>query len=207
MNKVIIELKHITQYFPGVVALNDMSFTIREGMVHGLIGENGAGKSTLIKVLTGINHPDKGQIFIDGKEVQISNPVVSKALGIGCIYQELNICPDMSVTDNLFLNSYLKKRAFSKLSEMNRLAAKTMEDLGQPIDPGTLCGHLGLGVQQAVEIGKSVLSNSRLIIMDEPTSSLSEAEVEQLFATIETLKKRAFPLFCFPQVGGDFPLL
>lgn len=190
MNKVIIELKHITQYFPGVVALNDMSFTIREGMVHGLIGENGAGKSTLIKVLTGINHPDKGQIFIDGKEVQISNPVVSKALGIGCIYQELNICPDMSVTDNLFLNSYLKKGLFLNYREMNRLAAKTMEDLGQPIDPGTLCGHLGLGVQQAVEIGKSVLSNSRLIIMDEPTSSLSEAEVEQLFATIETLKKR-----------------
>lgn len=159
-------------------------------MVHGLIGENGAGKSTLIKVLTGINHPDKGQIFIDGKEVQISNPVVSKALGIGCIYQELNICPDMSVTDNLFLNSYLKKGCFLNYREMKRLATKTMEDLGQPIDPDTLCGRLGLGIQQAVEIGKSVLSKSRLIIMDEPTSSLSEAEVEQLFATIETLKKR-----------------
>ena len=105
MNKVIIELKHITQYFPGVVALNDMSFTIREGTVHGLIGENGAGKSTLIKVLTGINHPDKGEIYIDGKKAEIANPVVSKTLGIGCIYQELNICPDMSVTDNLFLNS------------------------------------------------------------------------------------------------------
>ena len=190
MNKVIIELKHITQYFPGVVALDNMSFTIREGMVHGLIGENGAGKSTLIKVLTGINHPSKGQILIDGKEVKIADPQVSRAYGIGCIYQELNICPDLSVTDNLFINSYLKKRFLLNYREMNRLAEKTMADLGQKIDPGTLCGQLGLGVQQAVEIGKAVLSNSRLIIMDEPTSSLSEAEVEQLFSTIENLKHK-----------------
>ena len=190
MNKVIIELKHITQYFPGVVALDNMSFTIREGMVHGLIGENGAGKSTLIKVLTGINHPSKGQILIDGKEVKIADPQVSRAYGIGCIYQELNICPDLSVTDNLFINSYLKKGFLLNCREMNRLAEKTMADLGQKIDPGTLCGQLGLGVQQAVEIGKAVLSNSRLIIMDEPTSSLSEAEVEQLFSTIENLKRK-----------------
>ena len=190
MNKVIIELKHITQYFPGVVALDNMSFTIREGMVHGLIGENGAGKSTLIKVLTGINHPSKGQILIDGKEVKIADPQVSRAYGIGCIYQELNICPDLSVTDNLFINSYLKKGFLLNYREMNRLAEKTMADLGQKIDPGTLCGQLGLGVQQAVEIGKAVLSNSRLIIMDEPTSSLSEAEVEQLFSTIENLKHK-----------------
>lgn len=190
MNKVIIELKHITQYFPGVVALDNMSFTIREGMVHGLIGENGAGKSTLIKVLTGINHPSKGKILIDGKEVKIADPQVSRAYGIGCIYQELNICPDLSVTDNLFINSYLKKGFLLNYREMNRLAEKTMADLGQKIDPGTLCGQLGLGVQQAVEIGKAVLSNSRLIIMDEPTSSLSEAEVEQLFSTIENLKHK-----------------
>ena len=190
MNKVIIELKHITQYFPGVIALNDMSFTIREGTVHGLIGENGAGKSTLIKVLTGINHPSKGKIFIDGNEIRLTSPEESRAFGIGCIYQELNICPDLSVTDNLFINSYIKKGFLLDYKEMNRLAAKTMDDLGQSINPGTLCGQLGIGVQQAVEIGKSVLSNSRLIIMDEPTSSLSEAEVEQLFATIERLKQK-----------------
>ena len=187
MNKVIIELKHITQYFPGVVALDNMSFTIREGMVHGLIGENGAGKSTLIKVLTGINHPSKGQILIDGKEVKIADPQVSRAYGIGCIYQELNICPDLSVTDNLFINSYLKKGFLLNYREMNRLAEKTMADLGQKIDPGTLCGQLGLGVQQAVEIGKAVLSNSRLIIMDEPTSSLSNQEVKVLFGIMREL--------------------
>ena len=190
MNKVIVELEHITKYFPGVVALDNMSLTIREGTVHGLIGENGAGKSTLIKVLTGINRPDKGRILIDGKEVAISNPVVSKALGIGCIYQELNICPDMSVTDNLFLNAYLRKGVLLDYKEMNRRAAETMESLGQTINPSTLCGRLGLGVQQAVEIGKSVLSNSRLVIMDEPTSSLSEAEVEELFAIIKMLKEK-----------------
>ena len=87
-HEVIMELKHITKYFPGVVALDDMSFTIKRGTVHGLIGENGAGKSTLIKVLTGVNQPDKGEIHIDGQQVHLGNPMIAKAKGIGCVYQE-----------------------------------------------------------------------------------------------------------------------
>ena len=190
MNEVIMELKHITKYFPGVIALDDMSFTVRKGMVHGLIGENGAGKSTLIKVFTGVNQPEKGEILIDGKKVTLGNPMVAKAAGIGCVYQELNIVQELSVTDNLFLNYYVTKGLLCDYKYMHQRAAEIMEELGQPVDPRTECYKLGVGVQQTIEIGKSVLSDARLIIMDEPTSSLSESEVQQLFKTIKMLKEK-----------------
>lgn len=193
-HEVIMELKHITKYFPGVVALDDMSFTVRKGTVHGLIGENGAGKSTLIKVFTGVNQPDKGEIYIDGKQVHLSNPMASKAAGVGCVYQELNIIQELNVTDNLFLNYYMKKGPLCDYKAMHKRASEIMEELGQPVDPHTECSKLGLGVQQTIEIGKSILSDARLIIMDEPTSSLSESEVEQLFKTIEMLKEKGIAI-------------
>ena len=129
MNEVIMELKNITKYFPGVVALDNMSFTVRKGMVHGLIGENGAGKSTLIKVFTGVNQPDKGEILIDGKQVHLSNPMVAKAAGVGCVYQELNIVQELNVTDNLFINYYKKKGILLDYKAMHKRAAEIMEDL------------------------------------------------------------------------------
>src|SRR5699024_446192 len=140
MGELIMELKNVTKYFPGVIALNDMSFQVRTGEVHGLIGENGAGKSTLIKVFTGVNQPEKGKIFIDGKEVKLSNPNVSKHYGIGCIYQELNICPDLSITDNLFINYYKKKGFLLDYTYMHKKAKEIMHSLGIDIDPHTLCG-------------------------------------------------------------------
>ena len=194
MNEVIMELKNITKYFPGVVALDNMSFTVRKGMVHGLIGENGAGKSTLIKVFTGVNQPDKGEIYIDGKQVHLSNPMVAKAAGVGCVYQELNIVQELNVTDNLFINYYKKKGILLDYKAMHARAREIMEEMGQPVDPRTECGKLGLGVQQTIEIGKSILSDARLIIMDEPTSSLSESEVKQLFKTIEMLKNKGISI-------------
>ena len=194
MNEVIMELKNITKYFPGVVALDDMSFTVRKGTVHGLIGENGAGKSTLIKVFTGVNQPDKGQIFIDGKQVHLTNPMVAKHAGVGCVYQELNIVQELNVTDNLFINYYKTKGPLCDYKTMHKRAAEIMADLGQPVDPRTECSKLGLGVQQTIEIGKSILSDARLIIMDEPTSSLSESEVEQLFKTIKMLKDKGISI-------------
>lgn len=190
MNEVIMELKNITKYFPGVVALDDMSFTVRKGMVHGLIGENGAGKSTLIKVFTGVNQPDKGEIYIDGKQVHLTDPMAAKKAGVGCVYQELNIVQELNVTDNLFINMYETNGVFLNYKKMHEKAKQIMEDMGQPVDPKTECGKLGLGVQQTIEIGKSILSNARLVIMDEPTSSLSESEVEQLFKTIKLLKSK-----------------
>lgn len=194
MGEVIMELQNVTKYFPGVIALNDMSFHIRTGEVHGLIGENGAGKSTLIKVFTGVNQPEKGKIIIDGKEVVLSNPNIAKGYGVGCIYQELNIVPDLSITDNLFINFYKKKGVLLDYQYMHQKAADIMEQLGQKINPRTLCGKLGLGVQQMVEIGKSILSEARLIIMDEPTSSLSANEVKQLMKTINILKDKGIAI-------------
>ncbi len=189
---MFIELKGITKYFPGVVALKDMSFQIRRGEVHGLIGENGAGKSTLIKVLTGVHKPDLGDIHIEGKRVSLSNPHMAQNEGIGCVYQELNIVPELSVTDNLFIG-YYKQKGKSFLLDyeiMHKEAAELMDSLGVKLDPRTACGSLGMGVQQTVEIGKSILRKSRLIIMDEPTSSLSENEVRQLMTTVRMLKEQ-----------------
>ena len=194
MGKLIMELKNVTKYFPGVVALNDMSFEVRAGEVHGLIGENGAGKSTLIKVFTGVNQPEKGEIFIDGQPIVLANPNIAKQAGVGCIYQELNIVPELSITDNLFINYYKKKGVLLDYGYMDKRAAEIMEQLGQKIDPRTLCGRLGLGVQQMVEIGKSILSEARLIIMDEPTSSLSNKEVAQLMKTIAILKEKGIAI-------------
>jgi len=192
MSEVFIELRGITKYFPGVVALKDMSFQVHKGEVHGLIGENGAGKSTLIKTLTGVNQPDEGEILIDGKPVVLSNPNAAKSIGIGCVYQELNIVRELSITDNLFLGYYKKKKSGLLLdyAYMNKKAAEIMKDLGQDIDPSTECGRLGMGVQQTVEIGKSILLDTRLVIMDEPTSSLSEKEVRQLMVTVRKLKSQ-----------------
>lgn len=194
LGEMMMELKNITKYFPGVIALNDMSFEIKAGEVHGLIGENGAGKSTLIKVFTGVNQPEKGEIFVDGKPVVLATPNIAKQAGIGCIYQELNIVPELSITDNLFINFYKKKGVLLDYGYMHKRAAEIMEQLGQDIDPRTLCGKLGIGVQQMVEIGKSILSEARLIIMDEPTSSLSSKEVNQLMKTITVLKEKGISI-------------
>ncbi|MDF2524555.1 MAG: sugar transporter ATP-binding protein, partial [Clostridiales bacterium] len=195
MSEVIMELRNITKYFPGVVALDNMSLQVRKGEVHGLIGENGAGKSTLIKVLTGVHQPDKGEILIDGKEFGFSNPNDAKKVGIGCVYQELNIIPEVNVIDNLFIGDYIK--GFGPLLDYKKMAKKAdeiMSELGQPVNLRTECGRLGIGVQQTIEIGKALLNNTRLIIMDEPTSSLSKSEVHNLFKTIRMLKERGLAI-------------
>lgn len=194
-SEVFIELQNITKYFPGVVALKNMSFQVRQGEVHGLIGENGAGKSTLIKTLTGVNQPDEGQILIDGKPVVLTNPNTAKQYGIGCVYQELNIVPELNITDNLFIGYYIKgKGPLLDYGKMHCRAEEIMKSLGQDIDPRTECGKLGMGLQQTVEIGKSILLKSRLIIMDEPTSSLSEKEVNQLKLTEKMLKEQGISI-------------
>lgn len=196
MNDIVIDLQNVTKYFPGVVALNNMSLQVRKGEVHGLIGENGAGKSTLIKTLTGVNQPDKGSILVDGKPIILSRPAVAKQAGIGCVYQELNIVPELNIIDNLFLGYYMKKGngPFLNYTEMRRKAIDIMSSLGQEVDPLAKCGKQGMGIQQAVEIGKSILLQSRLIIMDEPTSSLSEKEVKQLLKTVLRLKSQGISI-------------
>lgn len=154
IGEVIISLRNITKIFPGVVALDDMSFDVRRGEVHGLIGENGAGKSTLIKVLTGVNQPEKGEVLIDGTKALLTNPAIAKEAGIGCVYQELNIVPELSITDNLFLGYYKKKGNGPLLDYdyMHKKASEIMKELGQDLDPRSKCGQYGMGIQQLLKL-------------------------------------------------------
>lgn len=189
MNDTAVELKNITKLFPGVTALDNMSITLKKGEIHGLIGENGAGKSTLIKVLAGVYVPEKGEIHVEGKQVHFSNPLEARHTGITCVYQELNSAKDMSITDNLFMGYYVKKKSgLLDYKYMNDKAREIMGEMNQNIDPSKLCGQLGMGQQQMVEIGKSILLDAKVIILDEPTSSLGEKESRLLFTIVKKLK-------------------
>jgi len=190
MGQYVVELKNITKRFPGVVALKDMSLSIKPGEIHGLIGENGAGKSTLIKVLTGVNIPEEGEIYVDGQKKNIRTPVDSRGLGIACVYQELNIVSLLSITDNIFIGRSIKKKnGLLDYKKMDEEAKEALGALGHgEINVHTQCGKLGIGLQQMVEIAKAVAVKAKLIIMDEPTSSLGEGEVKQLMKTVRKLK-------------------
>ena len=191
MSEYVVELKHITKRFPGVVALKDMSIGIRPGEIHGLIGENGAGKSTLIKVLTGVHTPEEGEIFVDGQKVVFKNPVQSREAGIACVYQELNIVKQLPVTDNVFMGRAVKKGLLLDYPRMHAEAEEALKTLGHPeINVHLECGKLGVGQQQMVEIAKAVSLDAKLIIMDEPTSSLGKEEIEQLMETVRGLKAK-----------------
>ena len=196
MSNYLVELKGVTKRFPGVVAMRNMSLQVRPGEIHGLIGENGAGKSTLIKVLTGVHIPEEGTIFIEGNKVSFKNPNDAAAAGIACVYQELNIVKLLSVTDNIFINKALKKKGspFLEYTKMHEMAHEVMLSLGQDIDVKKECGSYGMGIQQMVEIAKAVLIDAKLIIMDEPTSSLGEKEVEQLMKTVRSLKEKGIAI-------------
>ncbi len=191
MSEYVVELKNITKRFPGVVALKNMSIGIRPGEIHGLIGENGAGKSTLIKVLTGVHTPEEGEIYVDGQKVVFHNPVQSREAGIACVYQELNIVKQLSVTDNVFMGRAVKKNGLLDYPRMYEEAKQALTTLGHPeIDVKMECGKLGTGQQQMVEIAKAVSLDAKLIIMDEPTSSLGKEEINQLMETVRGLKAK-----------------
>ena len=185
----LIELKNITKIFPGVKALSEVCFTLYPGEVHALCGENGAGKSTLIKVMTGAHQADGGEYFIDGKPVHISSTQEGIALGVSCVYQELSIAPQLDVAKNLYIGNLPMKGKFIDHKKLYHDAAEILEQLGMSISPKTIAGDLSVGQQQMIEIGRALTRNARCIIMDEPTSSLSEAETETLFKIINILQK------------------
>ncbi|MCX4370644.1 MAG: sugar ABC transporter ATP-binding protein [Dysosmobacter sp.] len=190
MGEYVVELRNVTKRFPGVVALHNMQLAVKPGEIHGLIGENGAGKSTLIKVLTGVHMADEGEIYVHGERKVFKNPNESAAAGVACVYQELNIEKLLSVTDNIFINKWTKKGFLLDYDSMHKKAGDVMKSLGQDIDPRKAAGSFGMGVQQMIEIAKAVLIDAKMIIMDEPTSSLGEKEVKQLMTTCRELKAR-----------------
>ena len=185
--QTFIELKEIVKLFPGVRALDGVSFDVREGEVHSLCGENGAGKSTLIKVLTGVHQRDGGDYLIDGKSVSFSSTTEAIAAGVSCVYQELSIAPQLDVAKNLFIGNLPMKGGLVDHKTLYAKAAEILAELDMPISPKTIAGDLSVGQQQMIEIGRALTRNARLIIMDEPTSSLSEAETETLFHVIKKL--------------------
>lgn len=187
---VILKAENISKVFPGTVALDDVSFAVRRGKVNVLIGENGAGKSTLMKILAGVEQPTYGKIFLEGREIKVHSPLDATKLGIGIIYQELNLCPNMSVVDNVFLaREVCSKGLIDKKVEYQHVL-ELIQHLEQKIDPNGLVADLRIGQQQIVEIAKALAQDVNILIMDEPTSALSAAEVEILFRIIRELKSR-----------------
>ena len=187
-----IELKGVSKIFPGVIAIDNIDLDVYPGEILGLVGENGAGKSTLIKLLTGAHRHDLGQVLVEGKEVYIHGPKEATSLGITAIYQELNIVKYLSVAENVYLGRELKNKGIPliNIKEMREKSAEILSELGQKIDPKLTISKLGMGQQQMVEIAKALSVKTKLLIMDEPTSSLSSKEVKELLRTIKELKQK-----------------
>ena len=184
----VLGLYHISKAFPGVQALSDVSFEICPGEVHALIGENGAGKSTLIKILSGAHQADSGTISINGQKLFIDGPRTARRLGIAIIYQELNLVPWLSVAHNLFLGRERKiGRGLLSLKKLHEMAKEALAKINVTIDPSVPVAHLGLAEQQMVEIARALSEDAQFLLMDEPTASLTEREIDILFEKIEAL--------------------
>jgi len=187
----ILKLSSITKKFPGVLALDQVDFDLKKGEVHALVGENGAGKSTLIKIISGVHKRDGGSIELKGEKVNIKGPGHSRELGISVIYQEFNLVPYLSIAENIFLGrEEMKGNTVINKKEMYKKSREILHDLGINLDPDTMIADLGVAMQQMVEIAKALSMDSDIIIMDEPTAALGENEIEELFKTIENLKKK-----------------
>ena len=187
----LIELKYISKFFPGVKALNDVSLSIKKRSVHSIIGENGAGKSTLMKIMSGAYRKDKGTILMEGKELNLSFPGDALKAGIGIVYQELNNFSHLDVASNLFIGRMPRKGKCIDYKRMYRDAAELLKQFGlSHIRPEDSMDHISLGAQQMVEIAKLLSMNVKLMILDEPTSALTDAEVSLLYKLIDQVKQR-----------------
>lgn len=183
-------LSNIKKSFNGVTVLKRVNLQVEQGEIHALLGENGAGKSTLMNILGGVHQPDDGSIHINGQEVKMINPRVSQGHGISFIHQELNVVSDLRVYENMFLGSEIRNKiGFLKVEEMCNKTSEILSKLGVDIDPREYVRNLDTSYKQLIEISKSLLHKSKLIIMDEPTSSLAEHEVDRLFELMNSLKK------------------
>ncbi|MDR1929661.1 MAG: sugar ABC transporter ATP-binding protein [Treponema sp.] len=185
---VILEMTEIMKSFSGITVLQNVNLTLREGEIQGLVGENGAGKSTLMKILTGEYRMDSGGIKLFGRPVEINDPRHAIDLGINMVYQELNNAPDMTIAENMFIGRELKKYGFADKKTMIRLTEQYLAALDLKFSPVKKMRHLSVSEMQMVEIAKVVSYNSKIVILDEPTSSITETEAEKLFAILRKLK-------------------
>ena len=190
MGDVILTMKGIDKSFPGVHALDHVDLEVRKGEVHALMGENGAGKSTLMKVLTGIYSKDSGTITFEGREVEFTNPREAQDAGIVIVHQELNMLGHLTVAQNIFIGREFMKGKFIDDRKMNEEARKLFDQLGIDIDPTETMSRLTVGKQQMCEIAKAISHDAKVIIFDEPSAALTEAEIEELFKIIRDLRER-----------------
>ncbi len=191
-HKELLVMEHISKSFPGVKALDDVSLTVKAGTVHALMGENGAGKSTLMKCLFGIYNKDSGKIFLEGKEVDFKSSREALDNGVAMVHQELNQALRRNVMDNIWLGRYPKIKGTPAISEkqMYKDTMAVFDELGIHVDPKTIMSTMPVSQRQMVEIAKAVSVNAKVIVFDEPTSSLTETEVEHLFRIINMLRER-----------------
>ncbi|MDF2634227.1 MAG: Monosaccharide-transporting ATPase [Pelosinus sp.] len=196
MEEDLLSLKGVSKRFPGVLALNNINLDIKPGEIHGLVGENGAGKSTLIKILTGAYSCDEGQMVCQGKHVHFVSTKDAFLMGIAAIYQELSLAPNLSVTENIFLGREMRYKGIGLLNypQMTRLAREALTELGADIDMGKPVREYSMGQQQVIEIARALIANAKLIIMDEPTSSLSGREVRILLDNIYKLRQKGIAI-------------
>jgi len=184
----LLEARGVVKLFPGMTALDQVDFTLEKGEVHGLMGENGAGKSTLLKVLTGVQTHEGGELFLEGQPIRPASPFEAAKLGIRCVYQEVNLTPNLSVAENICLGSAAHGRATVSWRSMRATASEVMERLGVPINVSLPLENYSIAIQQLVAIGRAIVETPKVLILDEPTSSLDQKEVEQVFEVIRKLK-------------------
>jgi ribose transport system ATP-binding protein len=190
-HELVLSVEGIVKQFPGTLALNNVHLQVHKGQCLALVGENGAGKSTLMNIISGVHKPDSGKIVFMGKEVSFSNPTEAQKAGIGFVHQELCVCPHMSVSENIFMGRIPRNRIGAINKKKLYIETKKLLSLfGVNFSPNTLVGDLSTAHQQIVEIAKALSLDCRLIIFDEPTSSLTEGETDTLFNIIDDIKKR-----------------
>lgn len=199
----LLEVHEVSKRFPGVRALHNVSLALGPGEVLAVIGENGAGKSTLMKILAGVQTQDTGDILIDGKAVQLDSVEAALANGVSLIHQELNLADNLDVGANIFLGREPLKGLFIDRQRINQEARKYLEMVGLDVDPDTIVGELTIGHQQMIEIAKALSVNSRILIMDEPTSSLSTKETESLFKVVKDLRSRGISVIYISHRLGE----
>jgi ribose transport system ATP-binding protein len=189
-DRFVLQAKGIRKQFNGIPVLKGVDLEIRHGEVHALMGENGAGKSTIIKIITGVYTKDEGELYMDGKPVEISCRQDARACGISVIYQELSLIPALNVTENIFLGQEISKYGFTAKKAMRKKVRELINKYEFDINPDAVVESLGMAQRQMVEILKALSMDAKLIIMDEPTASLSAAETDKLYETIDALRKK-----------------
>ncbi len=190
----LVEILNVSKSFRAVHALRDVSFNVKPGEIHALVGENGAGKSTLMKILSGVHRRDKGIIKVDNRPAEIPNPHAARRLGIGIVHQELALIPDLTVAENIFFKRLSSNWGLIHGHDLNRKAEELLRGLGFDINPREKVAHLSVAYQQIVEISRELSEDVRVLILDEPTSVLAPQEVEHLFAALKSLRARGVGL-------------